>query len=356
MADLDRLRHLHDAIGGEYGELVSRFYARLEAEEHSGPLLPPPARRSRLQGAMQRQFEELLTAERGDLYRHGRLALARRHLETGVPPSIYVRSFGVFTRCLLEMLDERGMQPAREDLEELVLAMLEDIGQVLDAGDEARRLAEEDAEQERSRALAIERRERDARVETVQRLAAAAEFRDTDTGQHVQRTAHYSALLAEAAGMDLEFVERLRIAAPMHDLGKIGIPDSILLKPGKLTAPEWAVMQTHAELGWRLLQDSDSPLLQLGAEIAWTHHERWDGSGYPRGLAGEAIPISGRIVCVADVLDALTSKRVYKDAFSMDVALEELRKGRGTHFDPQLIGLVLALVPRFEAVRARYAD
>ena len=173
-----------------------------------------------------------------------------------------------------------------------------------------------------------------AQAETVRRLAMAVEFRDEDTGAHIERIGRLSGLLAEQIGMDEEFCARLRYAAPLHDVGKVAIPDAILLKPGPLTPEERAIVETHAEEGHRLVGGSSSSILDLAATIALSHQEKWDGSGYPRGLAGEEIPLEGRIVAVADVFDALTSDRVYRKAFSVKEAVRMMRAERGRHFDP----------------------
>ncbi|HLH14866.1 MAG TPA: HD domain-containing phosphohydrolase [Solirubrobacteraceae bacterium] len=176
-----------------------------------------------------------------------------------------------------------------------------------------------------------------AQAETVQRLSMAVEFRDEDTGAHIERIGRFSVLLAEHIGMDADFCERLRHAAPLHDVGKVAIPDAILLKPGPLTPEERAIVETHAEEGHRLVRGSSSSILDMAATIALSHQEKWDGSGYPRGLKGEAIPIEGRIVAVADVFDALTSDRVYRKAFSIEEAVQMMREQRGRHFDPVLL-------------------
>lgn len=176
-----------------------------------------------------------------------------------------------------------------------------------------------------------------AQAETVQRLSMAVEFRDEDTGAHIERIGRFSVLLAEHIGMDAEFCERLRHAAPLHDVGKVAIPDAILLKPGPLTPEERAIVETHAEEGHRLVRGSSSSILDMAATIALSHQEKWDGSGYPRGLKGEKIPIEGRIVAVADVFDALTSDRVYRKAFSVEEAVQMMREQRGRHFDPVLL-------------------
>lgn len=197
---------------------------------------------------------------------------------------------------------------------------------------------------------------RRSREETIHRLARAAEFRDDETAQHIQRMAHYCALLAELIGLPPEMCELLRIASPMHDVGKIGIPDAILLKPGRLGHSEFQLMKEHAEIGYRILAGSGATLLELAATIARTHHEKWDGSGYPMGLKGTQIPIEGRITAIADVFDALTSRRVYKEAFSVEKALEIMVEGRGAHFDPDLLEIFLQHIQGFLAIREQYRD
>lgn len=188
----------------------------------------------------------------------------------------------------------------------------------------------------------------------LRRLAICARFNDDDTGYHIQRVGDYSAVLAEALGQSPSYCALLRAAAPMHDIGKIGIPQSILQKPGKLTKEEFEHMKRHAEIGAQILGGSSAPLIQLAAEVAGAHHEKWDGSGYPKGLAGDAIPLSGRIVAVADVFDALTSKRCYKPAFSLDKARSILKEGAGQHFDPQIIEVFFKIWPRLQAIRSHY--
>ncbi len=185
-----------------------------------------------------------------------------------------------------------------------------------------------------------------AQAETVQRLSMAVEFRDEDTGAHIERIGRFSVLLAEHIGMDAKFCERLRHAAPLHDVGKVAIPDAILLKPGPLTPEERAIVETHAEEGHRLVRGSSSSILDMAATIALSHQEKWDGSGYPRGLKGEAIPIEGRIVAVADVFDALTSDRVYRKAFSVEEAIQMMREQRGRHFDPVLLDAFMEVLGR----------
>ena len=211
---------------------------------------------------------------------------------------------------------------------------------------------EELAEEVRKATEEIRQREQ----ELLFRMSRAAEFRDPETGAHIQRMAHYSALIAGRLGLGAATEELLLQAAPMHDVGKIGIPDYILLKPGKLTHEEFELMKNHASLGFELLQGSSSRVLQTGAEIALSHHEKFDGSGYPAGLSGEAIPLFGRIVAVADVFDALTSERPYKRAWEMDRAAAFLKEGSGTHFDPDCVEAFMAVWDEVLLVRQRFQD
>lgn len=201
-----------------------------------------------------------------------------------------------------------------------------------------------------------EKKTRLSRDETINRLARAAEFRDDDTALHVQRMSHYCALLARQAGVDRARCDMLRMASTLHDVGKIGIPDQILLKPGKLTREEFEVIKTHCDIGLRILDGSEWELLTTAATITWTHHEKFDGSGYPRGLSGEAIPQEGRISAVADVFDALTSKRVHKPAFSVEKSIAIMKEGRGTHFDPGLLDVFLNSLDEVLRLKDEFVD
>jgi putative two-component system response regulator len=192
--------------------------------------------------------------------------------------------------------------------------------------------------------------------ETIERLARAASFKDEVTGAHVRRISHYTAELASALGMPAEFCETIRYASQMHDIGKIAIPEAILLKAGPLTDQEWEVMKTHTTAGARLLAGGESPYLRMGAEIALSHHELWDGSGYPASLKGPAIPISARIMNLCDQYDALRSERPYKPPLSHDRTVEVITKGDGRtspgHFDPEILSLFQRLSPRFAEIFA----
>jgi putative two-component system response regulator len=195
-----------------------------------------------------------------------------------------------------------------------------------------------------------------SREETIHRLAAAAELRDNETGHHIQRVSRCSELIARRLGLPYDHCELLRIASPLHDIGKIAIPDHILRKPAPLSVEERRIVETHTELGQAILAGSREPLLELGAEIAWSHHERFDGGGYPRGLVGEAIPLAGRIVAVADVFDALVSDRVYRLALPIDEVVATMRAERGAQFDPEALDALLAAIPEALAIRDRYRE
>lgn len=197
---------------------------------------------------------------------------------------------------------------------------------------------------------------RETRLQIVQRLGRAAEYKDNETGLHVIRMSHFSQLLALAAGCSPAWAEDLLNAAPMHDVGKIGIPDAVLRKPGPLDADEWATMRRHPEIGAEIIGEHPSGVLQLAREIALAHHEKWDGSGYPRGLAGEAIPLSARIVAIADVFDALTTRRPYKEPWPVQEAMSHIAAQAGKHFDPALVALFAPLLPQLLEIRARWAE
>jgi len=208
------------------------------------------------------------------------------------------------------------------------------------------------AEEVRNATRAVLEREE----ELIVRLAKAAEFRDPETGSHIVRMSHYSRLIATGLGLVGDLCDLIFKSAPMHDIGKLGTPDVILLKPGRLDDSEMEVMRQHPVIGHAILSGSSSQLIQLGAEIAITHHEKFDGSGYPYGIKGESIPISGRIVAVADVFDALTSRRPYKPAWEIERAKAFLIENAGHHFDPRCVEVFLAAWEQILDIRVRFAD
>lgn len=194
------------------------------------------------------------------------------------------------------------------------------------------------------------------RMEIIQRLSRAAEYKDNETGLHVIRMSHYAQVLAKAVGYSSAAAENLMHAAPMHDVGKIGIPDAILQKPGKLDAAEWAIMRTHTTIGAEIIGEHSSPLLKTARSIALYHHEKWDGTGYPHSLRGEDIPMEARIIALADVFDALTSVRPYKPEWPIEKALELIRSEQGHHFDPQLVNQFFEQLPAILDIKACWAE
>lgn len=214
-------------------------------------------------------------------------------------------------------------------------------------------------DQQRTLEIKVSERTRElneTRLKIVQKLGRAGEYRDNETGMHVIRMSHYSRLIAEALNFNETWNDLLFNTSPMHDIGKIGIADRILLKPGKLTAEEWEEMKRHTQYGAEIIGDEDNDLLRMAAEIAITHHEKWDGSGYPRGLQGEDIPINGRIVAIADVFDALTSERPYKKAWSIEDAISYIKDNSGRHFDPDLVPIFERMLPLMLEIKSKYGD
>ena len=216
-------------------------------------------------------------------------------------------------------------------------------------------LQEEVANRTRDLEQALQRI-KSASLETLHRLARAAEYKDKDTGGHIQRVAHYAASIGRQMGLEDSMVENVFHAAPMHDVGKIGIPDHILLKPGPLSPDEWEVMKLHTAIGGRILAGSVFEFIRLGETVALSHHEKWDGTGYPRGLWGTEIPLAGRILAVADVFDGLTSRRPYKAALPVNNSLEIMKDGRGKHFDPEVVDAFFAVQDKILRIREEYRE
>lgn len=204
--------------------------------------------------------------------------------------------------------------------------------------------------EERNRQLTL------SQLEVLNRLALAAEFRDNETGLHVARMSHYAQRIGQALGLNEEESTLLLHSAPMHDIGKVGIPDAILLKPAKLNPDEWQRMKQHPEIGAKILANSNSPLLKASLRVALTHHEHWDGTGYPFGVRGEEIPLFGRITAIADVFDALTSARPYKPAWPVSQAVTSIRAGSGTQFEPRIVAAFIDSLPDILAIRDQHRD
>jgi putative two-component system response regulator len=187
--------------------------------------------------------------------------------------------------------------------------------------------------------------------DTIHRLVLASEYKDNETGNHIHRMSRYCAKVAEKLNFSKEEVEHIRFATPMHDVGKIGIPDRIILKNGRLTRKEFEIVKKHTIIGAEILQNSKAQILKLARDIALYHHEKWDGTGYPEGLKGEAIPVHARIVALCDIFDALTSKRPYKSSYPVDVSCEIIKKGKGTHFDPALTDIFLSSIDELVSIK-----
>jgi putative two-component system response regulator len=205
----------------------------------------------------------------------------------------------------------------------------------------------------------VQERTRDieeTRLDVIRRLGRAAEYKDNETGFHVIRMSKYCEQLALKAGMSPEKVSVILNASPMHDVGKIGIPDAVLLKPGKLDADEWEIMKSHSIIGGEILSEGDSDLMRMAQTVALTHHENYDGSGYPNGLAGEEIPVEGRITAICDVFDALLSDRPYKKAWTFDEAVGFMREQSGIKFDPELLELFLGITDKIMEIKERWSD
>ena len=196
----------------------------------------------------------------------------------------------------------------------------------------------------------------ETRLEIIRQLARAAELRDNETGLHVTRVSDYAYHIARATGLSEDHATLVRTVAPLHDVGKIGVPDQILLKRGGLTADEWSIIQTHCDLGYRVIGNHGTELLRTAALCAYCHHERWDGHGYPRRLAGKEIPLVARILAVADVFDALTCERPYKRAWSFEEAVAEIRRCSGSQFDPAIVTSFIAALPEIKAVMKRFSE
>ncbi|MGE0269310.1 MAG: HD domain-containing phosphohydrolase [Candidatus Omnitrophota bacterium] len=208
----------------------------------------------------------------------------------------------------------------------------------------------EDKVKERTRQLS------NTQLDVITRLARAIEYRDSETGLHIVRMSHYSARLAQESGLSPAECDSLLTAAPLHDIGKIGIPDRILQKPGRLTDEEWEVMKTHTTIGAELLSGSNSEFMKMARLIALTHHEKWDGSGYPKGIKETSIPLVGRICGLCDVFDALMTARPYKGAWKLDQTMEEIKDGKGKHFDPDLVDSFVRILPDIQKIQEQYVD
>lgn len=266
-----------------------------------------------------------------------------------------------FTTCDIPVIFVTAMNDVQDEAKGLKLGAVDYITKPISATIVRQRVQTHLALYDQTRLLESRVKERTQKLERSQleiiyRLGRAAEYKDNETGMHVKRMSHYSRILALKAGFSEKDADMLLLAAPMHDIGKIGIPDSILKKPGKLDAQEWQIMKTHASIGAEILSSGDSVLLKMAETVALTHHEKYDGSGYPAGMSGEDIPLVGRIVAIADVFDALTSERPYKKAWTVESALNLIKDERGKHFDPKLADLFIESVEEILEIKATFTD
>ncbi len=285
-----------------------------------------------------------------------RLMLRKESQENGFVEAVY--KIALKDGTVLWLKDQAETESFANDKIYLSLGGLTCVSKEMKAAEE-RMENEEKVKAERDRLeMLLEKQAKDiwkSQLEIIYRLARATEFRDRQTGPHLTKMSHYCNILARAVGMESEERTLLFHAAPMHDVGKIGISDTILQKKGPLTDTEFEIMKDHAIIGAKLLSGNNSKLLNMARSVALTHHERWDGSGYPRALDGEAIPLPGRIAAICDVFDALTSERPYKEAWTNEEAIAELRKNRGSHFDPRLVDIFVGKMPDIVEVQARFA-
>lgn len=250
------------------------------------------------------------------------------------PNEVLINIANAIRRCTLEVENRKQ----REQLQELVRTRTDDLRGAV------------------SRLERVEGELRNSREETIERLSIAAEFRDNETMKHIKRVSGYSEILARGVGSDQEHCEMIRVASQLHDVGKIGIPDITLAKQGPLTEQERQIMQQHTEIGYRILAGSNSEVLSIASSIALTHHERYDGAGYPRGLSGESIPVEGRIMAVADVFDGLTARRTYKDSVPIEDALVIMQSESDKQLDADLVDLFLSSMDYVLPIKEQYAD
>lgn len=278
----------------------------------------------------------LMTTALGD--KENRLRAVEAGVNDFLAKPIDILELNIRSNSLLKMKEAQDaikfhQLELEEKIKERTLSLREALGDVLEA----------------------QKKTREAHLETIHHLAVAAEYRDNDTGAHIRRVSEYCGLIADGLNLPLKKVDLIRHASPMHDIGKIVVPQRILMKEGKLEPEEWAIMKQHPTVGADILRGSSSDLLQTAEMIAISHHEKWDGSGYPLGLSGESIPIEGRICAIGDVFDALTSTRPYKEAYSPETAFAIIHDEQGTHFDPKLAGIFFQKRDEIIEIHRRYS-
>lgn len=332
-SDINSIAKIKDCIGDIAQETVSSFYDYLMTiEDVRKIILSKPGLLDSLKLTQYRYISQLFGLKYDEKYFANRVTVGFAHYVNKISPSIYIGSYGYYnmliTSAVMICCKKNGISSDES------INILNSVQKLLSIDIT---LAIEAYYQKSIDD--VDKTEHDS----LDRLIVLAEYRDEDTGRHISRMAHYSKIIAKGLGMDKIFQENILNAAPMHDIGKVGIPDAILLKPGPLNKDEFEIMKSHTTIGYNILKDSDSEVLREGAIIALSHHENFDGGGYPNGLSGEKIPITGRIAKIADVFDALINKRIYKPAFMLEetvrIMKEEMAPGRA--FDPDCFGAFL---------------
>lgn len=333
---------MKDDFAPHIDEFTTDFCGHILKQKETSAFIMDTDVIKRLKPSVKKYFMQLLKGNYGKDYFNDRLKLGYTHEGIGVGPGWYI---GAYTRCFQFAIDRIFLKyPDKpEKVQQAILAFTKVFFLDMSIAMEAY-------------SYKIHDRVKTAELETIYRLSRAAEYRDDQTGNHIMRLGHYSAVVARNMGMKDDVVEDIFAAAPMHDIGKIGVPDSILLKPDKLTPEEFEKIKTHSIIGGLILATSESKLLQKAQEIALTHHERYDGAGYPHGLHSDEIPLSGKIIGICDVFDALTTKRPYKPAFSNEDALMEIKKGEGSHFDPEVAGAFFKVLDEILAIQKRFQE
>lgn len=323
--------------------ILDTFYARVAESRSATALFSSPESLGRAREAQKHHWLTYVLRGRFDLqYLRAARAIGQTHYKVGVDLMFFTGGYSIVLSELVALVT-RLYQDRPQEMEPLLRAINKAI--FLDMGLATSVYYD-------SFITALENMSNELNFS----LARAGEFRDHETGAHLMRVSRMCQLLASAIGKDKKWAQTILIASPLHDVGKIGIPDHVLLKPGRLDATEIDVMQRHTTIGGEIIPDHPAEVIRMAKRIALTHHERWDGSGYPVGLRGEEIPVEGRIVAICDVYDALLSVRPYKEAWAKEDAVAYIRENRGRHFDPVLADTFLGLIPEMDAIRARFAE
>lgn len=337
------LLEFYDLIAPHIDRFMDTLYARIGVHDCTAPLFPTPEVMAHARARQREHWLSSVFVGRFDeAYLKRAVAIGKTHFRLGVDPRLYSGTYLILLNEVIAVataaLVDRPEALVRY-LTALNRAVFLDMGLATSVYHDT---------------VVAELEEMS--VELNFSLARAGEFRDNETGRHIIRMSRMCEVLALKVGQDAKWAQMVRVASPLHDVGKIGIPDSILLKPGRLAPDELTVMRTHASIGGEIIPDHSAEVISMARRIALTHHERWDGQGYPAGLKGEEIPLEGRIAAICDVYDALVSDRPYKVAWTREQALEHLRENAGGHFDPALVAAFLSVMAEVDAIQQHYAD